>query len=227
MFSPATIVTFDVTIVWRIASNQFVEHERGKCWLFKKHVPVTAVKYINDVISYAVIDDNVNTKIMMIGVHIPYDDGSKYRYLQYKSTLEFITALLQENLDKLVMITGDFNSDLERNRRYDTLLNDFISEHELVSYEYIFHGQVKYTYKNAELRNHIDHILGRIDDKNRILNCEILEDASNMSDHNAISIEIERVLMKNQDTNELRNFHKFNWYKDEFIYKYNECLEIN
>ena len=47
-----------------------------------------------------------------------------------------------------------------------------------------------------------------------------------MSDHNAISIEIERVLMKHflnlmksRDTNELRHFHKFNWYKDEFIYK--------
>ena len=48
--------------------------------------------------------------------NIQFDDNTGYRFSQYKSTLEFVAAIIEDNQDKFILIAGDFNSDLVRRR---------------------------------------------------------------------------------------------------------------
>ena len=106
----------------------------GKCWLLKKQLKVKKVEFINKILSIVELGLG-NDTILLIGVYIPFDDNSAYRFSQYKSTLEFVASIIEDNRDKFILIAGDFNSDLLRGRRYDNLLNEFIIEHELDCYD--------------------------------------------------------------------------------------------
>ena len=92
----------------------------GKCWLIRKNLVVKKVNFINKIISLMEIETE-NDTLLLIGVYIPFDDNSAYRYAQLKSTLELIASIIEDNLDKTVLVVGDFNADLKREKRYDKL----------------------------------------------------------------------------------------------------------
>ena len=84
--------------------------------LLKSHIPVRIsqnTKY--SVISRVNINDSGNGPVILIGVHIPFDDGTYFRFGQYKS-----------------------NFDLKRGRRYDELLRHFMVQHNFDFYDYLF-----------------------------------------------------------------------------------------
>ncbi len=58
-------------------------------------------------------------KIVIIGAYMPFDDKTIERLANYKSNLQIILSICNENKDCSVLIMGDFNADLERNNRFD------------------------------------------------------------------------------------------------------------
>jgi hypothetical protein len=88
----------------------------GKCWLVKKHIKVKNVSFINNIVSSFEID--CNSRMLLVGVHIPFDDNTAYRISQYKTNLEFLSSIIDDNQFEMVLIGGDFNSDLSRGKRF-------------------------------------------------------------------------------------------------------------
>jgi hypothetical protein len=165
--------------------------------------------------------------MLLVGVHIPFDVNTAYRISQYKTNLEFLSSIIDDNQFEMVLIGGDFNSDLSRGKRFDSLLCDFINEHDLVSFDCLFENEVKHTYRNGNCRNHIDHILGLIKHRSRVINCQIIQSNVNMSDHNAVNIEFSVDNMQaNNDlmATDIRKFHKFPWHNEMFVDEYNKSI---
>ena len=171
-----------------------------------------------------------NDTLLLIGVYIPFDDNSAYRYAQLKSTLELIASIIEDNLDKTVLVVGDFNADLKREKRYDKLLNEFVRDNELDCYDYLFENASKTTYKNGKYTSHIDHILGLHKNFDKVETCEIIYNELNLSDHNAICLKLKNLnpILSTDDKN-WKKFHKFAWHNDAFVDTYdhiaNELIE--
>jgi hypothetical protein len=58
---------------------------RGKCWLLGKQSKVKIVEFINKILSIVEIGVG-NDAMLLIGVYIPFEDNTGYRFSQYKST---------------------------------------------------------------------------------------------------------------------------------------------
>ena len=91
----------------------------------------------------------------------------------------------------------------------------------------MFGNELKSTYRNGDYRCHIDHIIGMRKHLNMVYGCEIMTDELNMSDHNAIRVEI--IGINNLRNDELagekvKSFHKFSWNNPNFVNKYKEIV---
>ena len=132
------------------------------------------------------IDDyNYQSNLLIIGVQIPFDDKSPYRLASYESNLQIIENLVEEFAGMPVLVVGDLNTDIRNGKRFSKLLLKFVNEKNLYFSEFEF-PNVNYTYKNGLYKNHIDHVICNDMAKMITVGCDILEDNSNMSDHNPI-----------------------------------------
>jgi hypothetical protein len=158
----------------------------GKSWLVNKNINLIKYEFINNDVSYIVIDDyNNQSNLLIIGVHIPFDDNSSYRLASYESNLQIIENLVEEFAGMPVLVVGDFNTDISNDKRFSKLLFKFVNENNLYFSEFEF-PNVNYTYKNGLYKNHIDHVICNDMAKMITVGCDIIEDNLNMSDHNPI-----------------------------------------
>jgi hypothetical protein len=95
----------------------------------------------------------------------------------------------------------------------------FVNENNLYFSEFEF-PNVNYTYKNGLYKNHIDH--GNEMAKMITVVCEIIEDDSNMSDHNPIITSLVCDLGKTSDVENKRDkrFYRFPWNEEGFIERF-------
>jgi hypothetical protein len=121
--------------------------------------------------------------VIVIGVHLPFDDNSDNKIAIYTSNLEIIKSIIDENLNVPILIIGDFNTDLETNKRYSEYLTRFINDNKMICMDYEF-PNIKYTYKNGMNSNYIDHIIANKIASHYVTGCTIIENKDNMSDHN-------------------------------------------
>jgi hypothetical protein len=124
-----------------------------------------------------------------------------------------------------VYIIGDFNTDLEKTRRYDVLLTDFIDNNKLTCIEYLF-PNVNYTYTNGGYKNHIDHVIGNQIATDITTSCKIIQNWSNLSDHNPIITTAELSLIPTNNTfnGNGKRFYKFPWKNESFVERYKIIL---
>ena len=95
------------------------------------------------------IDDyNYQSNLLIIGVHIPFDDKSPYRLASYESNLQIIENLVEEFAGMPVLVVGDLNTDIRNGKRFSKLLLKFVNEKNLYFSEFEF-PNVNYTYKNG------------------------------------------------------------------------------
>ena len=200
----------------------------GKAWIIRNEIIIMKQKWVNEEISYVVISNEKNIAMyIIIGVYLRHDNNTTVRMCEYTSNLQIINVILQDYANLPTFIVGDFNADVERNKRFDNLLRDFIASNELNCAEYVFYNS-NYTYKNGDYTSNIDHVITNRLAKQKTLNCQILQNDLNMSDHNAL---LTSFLIGNNETNNKTisktKFHRFRWDDEDFKERYKSNLSRN
>jgi hypothetical protein len=173
---------------------------------------------VNEVISEVKLATQEGIEMIIIGVYVPFDNGSFIRYSEYYANLAYIGNIFDECEEQQILLMGDFNSDLERGRRFDIMLKAFIHEMKLTCLEYDFHD-IHFIYTNNHYKSHIDHVIGNEKVRINTIKCYIFDDLINLSDHNPIHTIIQ---MNGFRLNEVKNvdekiFYKFPWSSSEFV----------
>ena len=201
----------------------------GKSWLIDKKFKICKNIFINNDVSYIQIcDSNNQEKLVIVGVHLPFDDNSSVRIANYISNLEIIKNIIDENLNQPIFIIGDFNTDLNMDKRYSKQLAKFIEEYNLRCMDYDY-PNITYTYRNGDYKNHIDHVIVNQLARKITVECKIIEDNRNMSDHNAIKTSLwidinASILNYNEKLNNNKNFYRFPWKEEKFVENYQKAL---
>ena len=88
----------------------------GKCWVVKNDVKIKSHEVINNDISIIEVAKNSSESFILVGVWLAFDDNSLERLANFQSNISLLESILKENQGKKVIILGDFNCDLKRNR---------------------------------------------------------------------------------------------------------------
>jgi hypothetical protein len=195
----------------------------GKCWLIKKDLKINKCEFINQQISYVNISTAQDSSIIIIGVYLQFDNNTTERFNEFISNLQLISTIIEDNNDKPVYIMGDFNADLERNKRFDNELRKFI-DNGLTALEYQYPQNTNITYYNEDYSSHIDHCLSNEIGAKSTIKCKIIKDETNTSDHNPILTTIAILKTDVELNNKTKRFHQFNWQDNDFLNTYNEYV---
>jgi len=198
----------------------------GVCWLFKKNISVISHEFFNDAVSMIEVNICTNSssnRLRIFGVWIPFDDGSNEKLAVFNQVLSVI-EMYSELDDVPYIIMGDFNADLNRNKRYDVFLRDFIKNNNLECLElYLSNGEKK-TYHKGNYSSTIDHIFVSKCLKNSITSYQVVDDPINGSDHFPVSCYLDNFrICEAQKANKINfpnKFHYFNWSDPQFKEKY-------
>ena len=175
-------------------------------------------------------NDIKSENLFIYGVWLPFDDGTHERFSFFQSCFSLLSADLIENSHKQILIIGDFNADLNRKKRFDLVFNKFICERKLIETNDFFEQNIDYTYNNGNYFAKLDHILSNECAFDKIRDFRIIQSDLFLSDHRAISCEIEQsVASLNESSQPMirRALHKFPWYNENFRTIYSSILCLN
>ena len=219
----------------------------GQAWLIDKSYEILDNKFLNRHVSYVHIKKH-NTDIIIIGCYLPFEDSKKKLEAKsmYELSLNLIASIINiaESNSFPFFIVGDFNADLNRNHSFDNILKQFVNDYDLLSVINQFPQHTNYTYQhtnnNQKFTHNLDHIFTKVDPYNiTIKNCMILDDTTNMSDHNAVHLELEILSDNNNNKNnskilepslDFNNIIISEYYKseiDKLIYENPQQIIIN
>ena len=124
---------------------------------------------------------------------MPTNDGSVCSQNEFNDILNEISSILRTYNDHLILIGGDFNLDLirDRNTRYFDLFNDFSMKESLISNDCIFDltGD-SYTYESPNgTKSTIDHYLFCDNFYSNVESFKVFIEGHNLSDHQPLYIE--------------------------------------
>jgi hypothetical protein len=197
----------------------------GTVWLIDKDIKVNEFIVHNKHLSSVRLNYN-GLEMSIIGVWMPYDDGSLDSVCRILSVFSEIESLLDNiPITEPYIVMGDWNCDINRGRRMDEHLKIFLDDNDLFGCENKFYQGVINTYKKGDYSAHIDHILCPKYLCDDIIKCEILDDLMNTSDHKPIKICI-RTINNNTNHTNRNNIYKFHWESNEFIMRYRQKLNI-
>ena len=189
----------------------------GTAWMVHKSIKVLNYKYYDRHLSSIEFELLNGSRMVVLGVWIPFDDGNTDTWCHILSVFSHIESI-RENLPlttKLVIL-GDWNSDPRREslKRIDKRLIEFERCNEMVMCEYEFEQEVDHTYfnvrENGRVEAHIDHILVDMELFRYVKSCKIINNVLNLSDHLPLVIEFDKELPScRTETNENKNFHFF------------------
>ena len=184
----------------------------GQAWFINSSFEIFDFKFINKHLSFVHIRKN-DVNCVLIGSYMPFDDNKTLSRSEYELNISIISSILY-NFDIIgisVFIVGDFNADIYRQKTFDSIFSKFISSNNLINFSSLFLLEVNHTYKkrcdinntkNKQISNgfyhaRLDHILfkkntNQID----IIQCNVLDDIINMSDHRALRCEF-KVMVNN------------------------------
>ena len=180
----------------------------GQCWLIDKKFKILENKLINRYLSYLHFKIH-NQELVVIGVYMPFDD-SKNRN-ESKSSFELILNIILAINEEFkssktpVIITGDFNSDVNRDNRFDQTLKNFINDQNFYLLDNL-NSKNSSTFKSSQINNkihysNIDHFILNglvIPSYFESPKFQVLEDVGNLSDHNAIFFSFSIQTISNQ-----------------------------
>ena len=200
----------------------------GIGWLINKgKIGLNAkVKFISERLSTCSIGDTI-----IIGVYMNYNDNSTIAIMEHErlitQVLNQIDLAIDEEKNKKVIVLGDFNSDLNRETEFDSILKAAIESYDLTCVDHLYTQSIDYTYRNKNKKSRIDHIfINKHADKTTI-QANIQHGKNhfdNLSDHLAITIDT--MIELNEHKKEKKNKKpKMEWLNQDFITLYRIKLE--
>ena len=193
----------------------------GMLWLVSNKLNIKDFVQLSEQISKIVIEINRATDLSLHGIWLGFDDNRNRAgsFLAFKNNLLILEAELKilDATEAPFIFMGDFNADLNRKRRFDKYLNNFLSENSLKACESLFEKcELNYTYKKGKSTAYIDHAICRLQNNEYITHYSILNDPGNTSDYQPIKLEIEcdSIDQSSEVTaniNSKRKIHQFKW----------------
>ena len=186
---------------------------------------------------------NHSVILTVIGVYMPYFNGSNDQVNMYMQVLEILQGLIDVYSEgKPCVIIGDFNASLPQQlalqtnwyktrpfNRNSLLLFDFIVNNDLIVSNFCFSQPANFTYFKGHNKTYIDHCITTGYTQDLVQYCHILYDNSdNVSDHLPLCLSINiPYCKKNVSLSSSNSLHKFINWKDSRIcdaYQHNVCL---
>ena len=219
-----------------LADKNFFNKKQGRphggtLWIVKNNLKIKDYSVLSEQISKITIELSPYQEFTIYGNWLGYDD-TRNRTGSFSAFQNNLTLLASEmDLSKVkeesCIVIGDFNADLNRNKRFDKYLNNYLRENGLVACENLFEqSELNYTYKKGKTTAYIDHALCVADDNHFVTGYGILNDPENASDHFPIKIQTEFTTHEAAPKNLIQNKkkkHNFKWSK-EFKDLFNKYL---
>jgi len=151
----------------------------------------------NDRLCALQIKSNSKVLLTIIGVYMPYYNGSVAHIQEYIDTLEDIQCIIDTNDPCPVMVLGDMNVSLPQgaqlsrhwyksrpHNRCSLLLYDFMCHNDMLCGNFNFRQPINHTFYKNGCKSYIDHVLLSSYASNQMKDCHIMSDiADNVSDH--------------------------------------------
>ena len=190
----------DKNFVYKSDMNHLYKRGRpfgGQCWFYEKDFSLVENRFISKHLSYLHLKF-CDLDFVIIGVYMPFFNSKKAN--ESKSMFELTLTLLFTVSNEFksrnipVLITGDFNADLDRTNKFDVILKINLNDHNFLILDKL-NSNNSFTFKSSLINNtfytsNIDHFIlcdSFLPSTFKEAKFEVLEDAANMSDHNAIS----------------------------------------
>jgi hypothetical protein len=220
----------------------------GQCWLLDDSCELIDNYFFNKHSSYVHIKLK-GQEIVIFGVYMPFLNKKKKNesISMYETTLSLILAHLNIFKEKNipVFIVGDFNADPYRSPSpkdklnsniLDKIFSNFIQDHNLSLLDMLNTQITPFTYhkptKNSTYYANLDHAV--ILDPSNILKsiqCNIMDDVGNLSDHLAIRIDFSIHSLNNISETPSRpsttHFEKIKFESQEVCEFYNSRLKLH
>lgn len=206
----------------------------GRCWFIKNDIQVKSHETVDDILSILEVEvchDDVNTCMLMIGIWIAFDDNSAEKMARLRTTLSALESSVHAHKvkygDAPVVIVGDFNADLKRDKRFDRALGDFLAKNSLFDGVSLFPQEYDYTWSNGANRATLDHIILNTNALCKTVQCTITDNSWNLSDHRPVQLTVNLNPYSSEEQNSPavgKRFHKFDWDDDTFLLKYRTKL---
>ena len=140
----------------------------------------------------------------IIGVYMPYLNGTVEQIGLYSETIDKLQAIIDECNGTPIMIVGDMNASLPQSNElsrnwhkqhpftsHSLLLYDFICDNDLYVSNFQFSQMCNYTYEKGGHRSYIDHVIMSQYMANCVSDCKIVFDDLQTSDHLPIRTNVE------------------------------------
>ena len=162
--------------------------------------------------------------LTVLGVYLPHESHKDGIELYIETLHE-----LQGHIDKCgttpYVIVGDYNTRLPQaetlsSRWYHSggfnrsgLLYEFLSDNDLFVANFSFTQTTNYTFKNHCSKSYIDHVIAPISLADNIINCKILCEKDNVSDHLPLSCHCNITVNSNVPSHNVASAKpKVDWY---------------
>ena len=127
----------------------------GQAWILDKNYDLLEHRFLNKHLSY--IHLNIHgSEFVIIGVYLPFFDTknsneSKSMFELSLSLIFTITKEFKEN-NFPVLITGDFNADVNRSNKFDIILKNYLVDHGFILLDDL-NNKNNFTFKFALINN--------------------------------------------------------------------------
>ena len=183
------------------------------------YISFRQLHYDSDRICSIQIIHNSVPLLTVIGVYMPFYNGSKENMELYIELLDVLQSLAETYSDTHLMFCGDFNTALPQKstlcqnwykqkpfNHYSLLLHDFMYNNNLLAANFNFKQNINYTYFKGQDKTYIDHVLVPGYYLDSVSNCVILNEHDQCtSDHYPIktmvrfSLKINNMSAKGRD----------------------------
>jgi hypothetical protein len=170
----------------------------GQAWIYPKKFDLLDNNFLSRYVSYIHLKIN-EQEILLVGAYMPFDNSKnkKESHSLFEVSLSLIATLIckAQSNDIPIFIIGDFNADLKRKNKFDKILKLFTENYYLTHLTSEFPQNISHTFTSKNNGNYFKHQIDHaffINDSSisiTIERCNILDNDSNTSDHNAISLE--------------------------------------
>ena len=159
----------------------------GRSFIINKRLEIVNHDFVNQYIATLSIRLNIKT-FTIIACYLPYDNGSMLNLSEFQSCIQVISELFNFYQSKFhsVLIVGDFNADLMRNKRFDLFLNNFIENNSIVVVS-ASRDNSQFSYEKGEYTAMLDHCFASSLDLVNY-NCSLVNNEINFSDHKPLKI---------------------------------------
>ena len=192
----------------------------GSAIVWKNNLPlgVSPIKTNSSRVCAALAEIS-NNKFVIISVYMPCNDNSIANINEFEEVLNEISSILDSNDDCQVLIGGDFNLDITRDKSSMIFghFNEFLTREGLLCNADIFklNGNL-YTYHGVNgVTSNIDHFIFSSGFLSCIEKFDVLIQGQNLSDHQPLFInyKIDNFVLNNDDINnyEQMNNDSYNW----------------